>query len=80
MLVTNRTQILELTPRGTHVFLDFGHRPLAGIEGLDAEGLASDSSGDLYLDTWPSGYTNGKTVALVELRTNGTGRVLWRSR
>lgn len=80
VLATNRDQVLELTPHGPHVLLDFRERRFAGLTGFDAQGVAADAAGDLYLDTWPSGYTNGSATALVELRRDGTTRVLWRSR
>jgi DNA-binding beta-propeller fold protein YncE len=80
VLATNRSEILELTPHGPKVFLDFLRRRFAEIPGFDAEGIAADAAGNLYLDTWPSGYTNGRVTALVELRRDGTTRALWRSR
>lgn len=79
VLLTNRTQILELTPHGTRPFLDLRDRSPAGIRGFDAKGIASDGNGIVYLDTWPSGYTDGKAVALIALRRGGRARALWRS-
>lgn len=78
VLATDRDAIVHLTPHGPLPFQVFD-RPFAGIEGFVATGIAAGPDGTLYLDTWPTGYSDGTTTALVALRPNGSTRVLWRS-
>jgi sugar lactone lactonase YvrE len=80
IVATNRTSILELSPHGARTLIDFGKLRIDGIRGFSAEGIATDRSGDLYVDTWPTGYANTNTVALVEIHPDRSTRVLWKSR
>jgi sugar lactone lactonase YvrE len=63
VLATDRDRVLELTPHGPRVHLDFFKRRFAGIEGFDVHGIAAAPDGTLYLSTWPSGYTDGRDDA-----------------
>ena len=79
VLATNRTSILELTPHGARTVFDFGRSRVAGIRGFVAEGIAVDRRGDIYLDTYPSGYASTSATALVEIHPDGSARMLWTS-
>ncbi|HET7567672.1 MAG TPA: NHL repeat-containing protein [Gaiellaceae bacterium] len=79
VLATDRDAVVRLTPHGPLPFEVFD-RPVAGIEGFVATGIAAGPDGTLYLDTWPTGYSDGTATALVALRPDGSTRVLWSSR
>jgi sugar lactone lactonase YvrE len=79
VLATNRTSILELTPHGARTVFDFTRARLAGIRGFTATGIAADRRGNLYLDTYPSGYANTSATALVEIHPDGSAKALWTS-
>ena len=79
VLATNRTSILEVSPHGTRTIFDFTRRRVAGVGGFDATGIAVDHRGDLYLDTYPSGYANTSATALIEIRRDGSAQALWTS-
>ena len=79
VLATNRTSILEVTPHGARPIFDFTRGRVGGIRGFVAEGIAADGRGNVYLDTWPSGYAATSTTALVEIHPDRSVRVLWPS-
>jgi len=79
VLTTNRTSILAVTPHGARPLFDFTRTRLGDIRGFVAEGIAVDRSGDVYLDTYPSGYAATSATALVEIRPGRSVRVLWSS-
>jgi hypothetical protein len=79
VLATNRTSILELGPHGARRIFDFTRSRVGGVRGFVAEGIAVDRRGNLYLDTYPSGYAATSATALVEIHPDGSVRTLWTS-
>jgi hypothetical protein len=78
VLAMNTQQVDRLSTHGAQVLYDLPAYLRIGVTGFVPEGIAVAPDGVLYLDTW---YGNGfaDKTALIEIRPDGTARVIWES-